>query len=42
MKKIILIGSGNVAYHLGHAFCNAGHQIVQVISKSETNAKKRK
>ena len=39
MKKIILIGSGNVAHHLGHAFCNAGHQIVQVISKSETNAK---
>ena len=39
MKKIILIGSGHVAHHLGHAFCNAGHQIVQVISKSETNAK---
>lgn len=39
MRKIILIGSGNVAHHLGHAFCNAGHQIVQVISRSETNAK---
>ena len=39
MKKIILIGSGNVTHHLGHAFCNAGHQIVQVISKSKTNAK---
>ena len=39
MKKIILIGSGNVAHHLGHAFYNAGHQIAQVISKSEANAK---
>ena len=39
MKKIILIGAGNVAHHLGHALCSAGHQILQVISKSETNAK---
>ena len=39
MKKIILIGAGNVAHHLGCALCSAGHQILQVISKSETNAK---
>ena len=39
MQKIILIGSGNVAHHLGNAFCNAGHKIVQVISKSDKNAK---
>ena len=39
MKKIILIGAGNVAHHLGLSLFGAGHQILQVISKSETNAK---
>jgi predicted dinucleotide-binding enzyme len=32
--KIVLIGSGNIATHLGKAFSDAGHQIVQVYSKT--------
>ena len=39
MKKIILIGAGNVAHHLGSALCCVGHQIIQVISKNENNAR---
>jgi len=37
--KIVLIGSGNVATHLGLALNSNGHQIVQVYSRSEANAK---
>ena len=40
MKRIILIGAGNIAHHLGISLFGAGHQILQVISKSETNAKR--
>jgi predicted dinucleotide-binding enzyme len=29
--KIVLIGSGNIATHLGKAFSDAGHQIVPVL-----------
>jgi predicted short-subunit dehydrogenase-like oxidoreductase (DUF2520 family) len=36
--RITLIGSGNVATHLGAAFKNAGHRIVQVYSRNEQNA----
>ncbi|QKJ29597.1 DUF2520 domain-containing protein [Mucilaginibacter mali] len=36
--RITLIGSGNVATHLGAAFKNAGHQIVQVYSPNLQNA----
>lgn len=36
--RITLIGSGNVATHLGAAFRNAGHRIVQVYSRNEHNA----
>jgi len=36
--RITLIGSGNVATHLGAAFKNAGHRIVQVYSRSTQNA----
>ncbi|RYE28932.1 MAG: DUF2520 domain-containing protein [Sphingobacteriaceae bacterium] len=36
--RITLIGSGNVATHLGAAFKNAGHQMVQVWSRSLQNA----
>ena len=36
--RISLIGSGNVATHLGAAFKNAGHRIVQVYSKNMHNA----
>ncbi|RVU02659.1 DUF2520 domain-containing protein [Mucilaginibacter limnophilus] len=36
--RITLIGSGNVATHLGAAFKNAGHKIVQVYSPTMQNA----
>lgn len=36
--KIVLIGAGNVATHLGKALNNKGHQVVQVFSKKEENA----
>ena len=36
--RITLIGSGNVATHLGAAFKNAGHQIVQVYSRDAQHA----
>lgn len=36
--RITLIGSGNVATHLGAAFKNAGHRIVQVYSPTMQNA----
>ncbi|MBC8267078.1 MAG: DUF2520 domain-containing protein [Flavobacteriales bacterium] len=39
MNKIILIGAGNVAHHLGLSLIDADHQILQVISKSKANAK---
>lgn len=39
MKKIILIGAGNVAHHLGLSLFGAGHQIIQVISKTQNSAK---
>lgn len=39
MEKIILIGAGNVAHHLGRSLFGAGHQIIQVISKNENNAR---
>ncbi|RCH56168.1 DUF2520 domain-containing protein [Mucilaginibacter hurinus] len=36
--RITLIGSGNVATHLGAAFTNAGHSIMQVYSPTLQNA----
>ena len=39
MKNIILLGSGNVATHLGIALKNSNYSIVQVYSKSIKNAK---
>lgn len=36
--KIVLLGSGNVATHLGHALKAAGHEILQVWSRSLSNA----
>ena len=38
-KKIVLVGAGNVATHLGTAFRNAGSQIVQIYSRTEATAK---
>ena len=40
MKNIILVGSGNVATHLGIALKKGNYQIVQVYSRSIENAKK--
>jgi len=40
MKNIILVGSGNVATHLGIALQNCNYKIVQVYSRSIKNAKK--
>ncbi len=37
--KVILIGSGNVATHLGKALNEAGHSILQVYSRGEAGAK---
>lgn len=37
--KIVLIGAGNVATHLGKRLQKKGHEILQVISKSEKSAK---
>ncbi len=39
MRKIILIGSGNVATHLGAAFYNSGIEVLQVWSRHLENAK---
>ena len=39
MKNIILLGSGNVATHLGIALKNSNYTITQVYSKSLENAK---
>jgi predicted short-subunit dehydrogenase-like oxidoreductase (DUF2520 family) len=36
--KIVLLGSGNVAIHLGPALQKAGHAIIQVWSRNKTHA----
>lgn len=35
IKKVVLIGAGNVAVHLGQALSNAGIKIIQVAGRSE-------
>ena len=37
-KRIVLIGAGNVATHLGLALQRAGHEVVQVYSRTEASA----
>lgn len=37
--KVVIIGSGNVATVLGKIIQNAGHDIIQVLSRNEHNAK---
>jgi len=39
VKKIILIGAGNVATHLALALKESGHEIVQVYSRTEGSAR---
>lgn len=36
--NIVLIGSGNIATHLGKAFTDAGHHVAQVYSRTLANA----
>ena len=38
IKKIVLIGAGNVATHLGSALCGAGCDVVQVYSRTKESA----
>ena len=40
MKSITLIGSGNVATHLGLALRKNGYHIAQIYSRSLSNAEK--
>lgn len=37
-KRIVLVGAGNVATHLGVALQQAGHKVVQVYSRTEDSA----
>lgn len=37
--KICILGSGNVAHHIGKALLNAGHTIVQVYSRNKVTSK---
>lgn len=37
--KVVLVGSGNVATVLGKVIHNAGHEVVQVLSRNENHAK---
>lgn len=39
LKKICIVGAGNIAWHLSHALANAGHQIVQVFSRTINHAR---
>lgn len=38
--KVVMLGSGNVATHLGKAFSDAGHSVLQVWSRSINHAEK--
>ena len=38
IEKIVLIGSGNVATHLGTALRGAGYRVLQVFSRTEESA----
>ena len=37
-KRIVLVGAGNVATHLGMAWQKAGYEIVQVYSRTSDSA----
>ncbi|HWY33838.1 MAG TPA: NAD(P)-binding domain-containing protein, partial [Nitrosopumilaceae archaeon] len=38
-KKIVLIGTGNLGHHLAKLFVKKGHEIIQIVSRSEVSAK---
>ena len=40
MKKILIIGSGNVAYHLSIALKNSGFEISQIFSRNLITSEK--
>ncbi|TAH43697.1 MAG: DUF2520 domain-containing protein [Bacteroidetes bacterium] len=37
--KIVLIGTGNVAMHLGPALIKAGHEVIQLVGRTEKHSK---
>lgn len=39
IKKVVIVGAGNVATHLSKAIKNAGFQILQIASRTEKSAK---
>lgn len=39
IQKVVIIGAGNVATHLGKAIKNAGFQILQIVSRTEDSAR---
>ena len=39
IKKVVIVGAGNVATHLGKAIKNAGFQILQIVSRTENSAR---
>jgi len=39
IKSIVILGAGNVAWHLGHQFRGAGHKVVQVVNRSQSSGR---
>lgn len=39
IKKVVIVGAGNVATHLSKAIKNAGFQILQIVSRTENSAR---
>ena len=39
LLRIVMFGAGNVAFQLTKSFADLGHSIVQIVSKTEANAK---
>ena len=39
IQKVVIIGAGNVATHLGKAIKKAGFQILQIVSRTESSAR---
>lgn len=37
-KRVVMIGSGNLAHHLSHALLNAGYRVIQVYSRTAVHA----
>lgn len=39
MMRVLLIGTGRAAHHLGHAIMNAGHNVIGVVGRDEAKAR---